>query len=399
MVIAAYTLSISATGMWTVVMALQVIALNNDPSALSAVAVCFSLGLIAFVLPSGIVADRLPQRTIVILVELSNTVVVTAIAILGIAGHLQLWHMAACATALGMCAAFFFPAYRAWLPRLLPAEQLLAANGIDGVLRTAMQQAAGPAVAGVLVGATLPALGAAAVAVLHGTSLILLTATRAVTPTRELNELPHAGPVAGLRDGFRFVAHTPWLMATLIFASAFALLVVGPFEILLPFITIQRFVDGERVFGLVVAAFGLGGVVGALSVSSIQLPRRYLSAMMLCWGLGSLPLMTIGYASSLTAMAVAAFVVGMTSSAATVIWGALLQRRVPPAMLGRVSSLDYFVSLAFMPAAAALAGPLSKVVPVQAIFVAASTTPVALAAAAWLTARMSQYEVQHPLDL
>jgi hypothetical protein len=40
-----------------------------------------------------------------------------------------------------------------------------------------------------------------------------------------------------------------------------------------------------------------------------------------------------------------------------VIWGTLLQRRVPPHLLGRVSSLDFFVSLALMPVSMALAGP------------------------------------------
>jgi hypothetical protein len=40
-------------------------------------------------------------------------------------------------------------------------------------------------------------------------------------------------------------------------------------------------------------------------------------------------------------MGLAAFVVGFTGSAAMVIWGTLLQRRVPPHLLGRVSSLDF----------------------------------------------------------
>ena len=66
-------------------------------------------------------------------------------------------------------------------------------------------------------------------------------------------------------------------------------------------------------------------------------------------------------------------------------------------MLGRVSSLDFFVSLSFMPLSMALAGPLSKVIPVQAIFAAAGLVPIVLAAVALTAARMPQDEIAHPL--
>jgi DHA3 family tetracycline resistance protein-like MFS transporter len=66
-------------------------------------------------------------------------------------------------------------------------------------------------------------------------------------------------------------------------------------------------------------------------------------------------------------------------------------------MLGRVSSLDFFVSLSFMPLSMAAAGPLSKVVPVQAIFTAAGVVPLVLAAVALAAARMPRDEIAHPL--
>ena len=66
-------------------------------------------------------------------------------------------------------------------------------------------------------------------------------------------------------------------------------------------------------------------------------------------------------------------------------------------MLGRVSSLDFFVSLAFMPVSMAVAGPLSKVVPVQLIFAVAGVGPVLLAAVALIAARMPRDEIAHPL--
>ena len=396
LLVAAVSLSIFAEGMWAVVMALQVIELDDDPTSLSLVATCLGAGLVAFVLVGGIAADRIDQRAIIIVVECVNVVAVVVIAVLGTVGALRIWHMAVAAGVLGIAAAFFFPAYSALLPRILPAEQLLAANGVEGVVRPVFQRAVGPAVAGVLVGATFPAVGAYVVAGLFALGLILLATTRPVrdAPSPEA-ERPHV--VRDLREGFAFMVHTPWLLWTLLFASMFVLVVLGPIEVLLPFVAADRFADGARAYGFILAFFGVGSAIGALAVSSARLPRRYLSVMMTMWGLGSLPLIVVGVTSSFPLMAAATFVVGVTDGAGMVIWGTLLQRRVPRAMLGRVSSLDFFVSLAFMPVSFAIVGPLSKVVSMETIFAAAGIVPVLLAAVAVTAARMPRDEIANPL--
>jgi DHA3 family tetracycline resistance protein-like MFS transporter len=207
-------------------------------------------------------------------------------------------------------------------------------------------------------------------------------------------EKPHA--FTDLRDGLRFVLHTAWLRWTLLFACTWVFLAMGPIEVLLPFIARDRFAHGEQVYGLMLASFGLGSAIGAVAVSSRPLPRRYLTVMMTMWGAGSLPFVIVGVTSSLPVMLVALFVIGLCEGAG-VIWGTLLQRRVPPEMLGRVSSLDFFVSLAFMPVSMAVAGPLSKVVPVELIFAVTGIAPVLLAAVALVAARMPHDEIAHPL--
>lgn len=399
LLIAAVSIFVFAEGMWTVVMALQVIALADDPTALSLVATCLAGGMLAFILVGGIVADRVSQRAVIITVEAVNLAAVAAVAALGSLGALRLWHMAVASAVLGVGAAFFFPAYSAYLPRILPPEHLLAANGIEGTIRPTLGQAMGPAFAGVLVGATVPAVGSTAVAILFAIGLVLLVAIRPeradYVTTDADREKRH--PLHDLRDGLVFVLRTRWLLWTLLFASMWVLLAMGPMEVLLPFIARQRFVHGGQIYGFVLAAYGAGSAIGALAVSTRLLPRRYLTVMMLLWGIGSLPLAVVGMTWSFPVMAIAMFAVGLTSGAGMVIWGTLLQRRVPAHMLGRVSSLDFFVSLSFMPLSMALAGPLSKVVPVQAIFAAAGILPVLLAAIAITAARMPRDEIAHPL--
>lgn len=397
LLIGALAISIFAEGMWAVVMALQVIALDPDPTSLSLVATCLGAGLVSFVLVGGIAADRINQRTIIIAVETVNVIAVSTVAALGSVGALRIWHMAVAAGTLGIAAAFFFPAYSALLPRILPAEQLLAANGVEGVVRPVFQRAVGPAVAGVLIGATFPALGAFVVAGLFAIGLVLLIATRPPRDAAPAADVKRPQLLRDLRDGFTFMVGTPWLLWTLLFASMFVLVVIGPIEVLLPFIAQDRFADGARAYGFILAFFGMGSAIGALAVSSGRLPRRYLTVMMSMWGLGSLPLVVVGATSSFPLMAAATFIVGVTDGAGMVIWGTLLQRRVPREMLGRVSSLDFFVSLAFMPVSFAIVGPLSKVVSMQTIFVVAGIVPAVLAAVALLAARMPRDEIANPL--
>jgi DHA3 family tetracycline resistance protein-like MFS transporter len=397
LLIGALSISIFAEGMWAVVMAMQVIALDNDPASLSLVATCLGAGLVAFVLVGGIAADRIDQRTIIIAVEAVNVTVVLTVAVLSSLGALRIWHMAAAAGALGIAAAFFFPAFSATLPRILPADQLLAANGVEGVVRPVFQRAVGPAVAGVLVGVTFPALGAFVVAALFAVGLALLVATRPAKVAAAERKQDRPRVLRDMRDGFRFMVRTPWLLWTLLFASIWVLVVLGPIEVLLPFIAQRRFEDGARMYGFILAAFGVGSAIGALGISSRLLPRRYLTVMMVMWGAGSLPLAIVGWTSSFPLMALATFVVGVTDGAGSVIWGTLLQRRVPREMLGRVSSLDFFVSLAFMPLSFAIAGPMSKVVSMETIFLAAGVVPVVLAAVAMLAARMPRDEIRNPL--
>ena len=71
---------------------------------------------------------------------------------------------------------------------------------------------------------------------------------------------------------------------------------------------------------------------------------------------------------------------------------------MPPALLGRVSSLDFFVSLSFMPLSMALAGTVSEVIGLTTTFLLAGLVPPVLAVVAILAARLPADEIAHPLE-
>ena len=396
--------SLFATGVWLVAIVWQVIELGGGPTQLSLVAAAGSAGLLLSVLAGGVAADRLPRRRVLVAVETVRIASAAAAAALALTGTLALWHLAVVAFLLGTADAFYYPSASAILPSLLPADELLAANGVEGTLRPVAMQAAGPAVAGLVVGALVPAAGLLAAAIGFCLALPPLLAMRR-TPVIDRSPAAADGSdgarssvLADVREGFAYLLRTGWLFATLAFSSLYVLVVIGPIEVLLPFAVRDQTGGGPSDYALVLGAFGIGSAVGSIATSSIRLPRRYLTVMILAWGIGGVPLAFIGLTNVLWVMVVIAFVVGVTSAGAMVIWGTLLQRRVPPHLLGRVSSLDFFVSLALMPVSMALAGPIGEWAGIPLTFLLAGTVPVLLAVAAVVGWRLDRDEIAHPLD-
>jgi MFS family permease len=383
-------------GLWAISLVWQVMALDGGPAALSLVTGVSAGGMLVSTLVGGALADRMPQRQILLAVALLQSVVIAVAAALSLAGVLELWQLAVVSLVDGIALGLYYPAYSALLPALVPEGDLLAANGLEGVVRPMLAQAAGPAAAGFLVAAFSPG---AALAVTAAVSLAAAACIAALPTTPVRREGAGDGSLlADVREGFVYMVRTPWLLATLLFASLMLLVFIGPFEVLVPF-AIRDIGGGPSQHAYVLAAWGIGGAVGSLTVASLRLPRRYLTVMNGLWGLGCVPMVVFAYATDLWPMLVAGAVMGATFQAGMVIWGTLLQRRVPAALLGRVSSLDFFMSLSFMPLSMALAGTVSEVIGLTATFLAAGLVPLVLAVVTVLLARLPADELAHPLDV
>jgi MFS family permease len=390
------TLSLFGQGMWAIAVVWQVVELGAGPAVLGLVAGAGAAGMLASTLLGGALADRVPQRRILFACELLQISAVGTVAVLSLAEALTSWQLGLASLLSGIGVGLYYPAYSALVPGLLPADQLLAANGLEGVVRPLLAQAAGPAAAGFVVAATSPGVALAATAVVSGLAAVLVRALPP-TPVRR-GPVEGTGLLADVREGFAYMLRTPWLLATLLFAAAMVLVFIGPFEVLVPYVVADGG-GGPAQHAWVLAAFGIGGAIGSLVVASLRLPRRYLTVMNLLWGLGCVPLVLFGASPALWVMVVAGGVIGATFQAATVIWGTLLQRRVPPALLGRVSSLDFFTSISLMPLSMAVAGTVSEAIGTTATFLVAGLAPPVMAVVAVLAARLPADELAHPLDI
>ena len=218
-----------------------------------------------------------------------------------------------------------------------------------------------------------------------------------LTPVRRDADQPPRSVGHDLREGFGYMVRTPWLLATLLFASLMIFVIMGPLEVLVPFLIKDKLGGDAGDHAMVLAAFGIGGAIGSMTMASLRMPRRYLTVMNLLWGVGCLPFVVMGMAGEVWVLVAAALVLGAAFSAPMVIWGTLLQRRVPPHLLGRIASLDFFVSVSLMPVSMALAGPVSEAIGLRTTFLVAGVVPALAAVAAVTLARLPQDELAHPL--
>ena len=392
--------SVFGSGLWAVAMVARVMELGGSAVDLSLVTAAGAVGMVVFVLVGGVAADRFRLTVILRCVEVTNLVTATTIVVLTWTDTLALWHLGVAAFVFSGAVGFFYPAYSAALPRILPVHQLLAANGVEGTARPLLQLAAGPAVGGALTGLALPGASVLAIAVCHAVALVFMLRLRLPERGGDAAQDAAASQSSMLREmleGFQYCVRTPWLLWTLLWAMSAIFLFMGPLEVLVPFLVVDRLGGTVADYGAMLGLYGISTAVGSSVMASLQLPRKYLTTMIWLWGFGTLPFGLVGMTDSWWVMAGALCVFGATGGAGQVIWGTLLQRRVPSHMLGRISSLDFFVSLLLMPISMAVAGPVSQVVTPEAIFWGVALLTPTLGVVAVLVGRMHRDQAEHPL--
>ena len=393
-------LAMFSDGVWLIAIVWQVIALGGGPGQVSLVSGIAAVGMVVSTLAGGVLADRVSQRLIMIGLETAKLVVFAVVGIASVTGTLALLHLVCAALIIGVTTGMYYPAYSAMLPSIVAAAQLQAANGIEGFLRPVIYQASGPMLAGVIIGALNPGAAILLAGVASALSALCYVAMKPVALRRDITNLdahPVRAVVSDLSEGFVYMWRTPWLWATLFYACILVLLTMGPIEVLVPFALRERAGGDASDHSFVLAAFGVGAALGAFIFASIRMARRYLTVMFTLWAVCAVPFVIMGFARSTWLFVLAGILIGIAFDGPMVLWGTLLQRRVPPALLGRVSSLDFFVSAALMPVSMAIAAPVAEAIGFTATFVLAGLLPIPCAIAFYVAARLWRDEIAHPL--
>jgi DHA3 family tetracycline resistance protein-like MFS transporter len=363
------SVSLFGDGLFFVALVWQAYELTESPAKVALIGLAWTAPMVALLLVGGVISDRFDRRLVMIVSDVIRAGAVAALGVLAVAGSIELWHLIVAAAVYGAGDALFPGAFNALVPQVVPAEHLLQANSVDQLVRPLMLQMIGPAVGGVIVAAG----GAGTAFLVDAVTFTVSIGALALMRSRPVRRAATAakGMAGEIREGFRFVRSETWIWGTLLCASLFLLVYLGPWDVLLPYVIKNELGATARDLGFVYAASGLGAVLAATVMAQRQLPRRAITFMYAGFTIEVAMLVVYGLADAVWPMLVAAFIAGASIACASVVWLTLLQRRVPGHLLGRVTSLDWLISISLTPISFAITGPIADAIGVQETLVAA----------------------------
>jgi DHA3 family tetracycline resistance protein-like MFS transporter len=385
--------SLVGDGIFLIAVAWETYVLWNAPAALSIVGIAMTVPTVVFLLLGGVLSDRHDRRLLMLWSDVVRAAAVACLAILVFADALRLWELVALVAVYGFGTAFFTPAFEAIVPDLLPAKDLAAANSLDQFVRPIALRLVGP-----LLGGWLVAAGAGVAFTVDAASFAASGVAVLVLRPRALAGAKHASHGAAMREGLAFIRRRVWLWGTLVAAAAAYLVFLGPSEVLLPYMVKNELHGSASDLGLVFAAGGVGAVGAAVWMGQRGHPRRDVTVMYATWTLATLAIAGYGLAAASWQLMAACLVFNALETAGTIVWATVKQRHVPRGMLGRVSSLDWLISIGLLPISFALTAPVAGVLGVRATLVGAGLVGAAITFAALFLPGMRDIEATggHP---
>ena len=366
---AGMTISLVGDGIFLVAMAWQAYELWNAPAALSLIGIAMTIPTIAFLLPAGILSDRLDRRSLMLYADIARALVIGALAVLSLTGRLTFWELVVVVALYGVGTAFFTPAFEAIVPDIVPATDLAAANSLDQFVRPIALRLAGPALGGVLVAG----LGLGGAFALDAASFLAsAVAVFLMRPPAHQRSEHVQSSFGALKEGLVFVRRRVWLWGTFLSATIAYLAFMGPAEVLLPYLVKNELNASASDLGLVFAAGGVGAILAALIMGQRGHPSRDVTFMYATWTLATLAIAGYGLATASWQLMVACLLFNALETAGLIVWATIKQRHVPGSMLGRVSSLDWLVSIGLLPLSFALTAPIASLVGARATLVGAA---------------------------
>jgi MFS family permease len=236
---------------------------SADKVALVQTALMLPIMLIA--MPAGAIADMHDRRIVALIslgIALVGATVLTVLAWLGLVTPNIL--LALCFV-VGSGMALFGPAWQASVSEQVPAETLPAAVALNGISYN-IARSFGPAIGGIVV-ATAGAVAAFAVnAVLY---LPLMVVLFLWNRTHEPSRLPRERLNRAIVSGVRYIANSPSIRIVLI-RTLVTGIIGGSVSALMPLVARDLLHGGAQTYGIMLGAFGMGAVIGALNIGEVR---------------------------------------------------------------------------------------------------------------------------------
>lgn len=397
----------SAAILWHIAL---LVPADQKALALGMVGLVRIIPIIGFSMISGVVADALDRRKLMLITQTGMTLVAVTLAALAFSGLRAVWPIYLLAALGAAFGAFDGPARQSLVPNLVPREHL--PNAIS--LNTIMFQTAsvlGPALGGLVIGGW----GVQWAYAFNAVSFLFVIAALLMMrdlPQRKEGERADIS-LRSAWDGLRYVFSAPLIRSTMIldffatfFASATALLPIFAQDILPPDPLLLKLIQRPGVtlniqavtFGLLSAATAFGAFVTSLALVPLidRIQRR---GQTMLWAVVGFGLATVVFGISrnfwLTFLCLA--LTGATDTVSMVIRNVIRQLTTPDGMRGRMTSVNMIFFMGGPQLGELEAGLVAQAFgPVVSVVTGGIGCLIATAAVAWQTPQLRAYRKEMP---
>jgi MFS family permease len=344
-----------------------------------------SATMAVLLLGSGVVVDRYSRTAVMALADVARGVGVVGLLLLARSGPLAALLLSSALVGVGV--ALHQPAHRAALPQLVDADRLRQANALDSATMR-LGLGAGTGLGGVLVAVWGGQQAMVVDLVTFTVSLVTLLWLRLPpvadrTPGGGLRQVLHEA-----REGLTEVRRRPWAAVVMVQGTLQVLCLFAPAFALIPVVALDRY--GSSAYGWFMMSGFAGSVVGSALVARTTPRRPGLSAMNALAPSCLLPLVLV-VDLPLPLFCAVNLVAWTGIGWFSVLWFSALQTEFPPAVQGRVFSLESLATFGLEPLALAATPALAAAVGVKPVAVVAAAVMLVSTYAVFLVRGVARF--------
>jgi DHA3 family macrolide efflux protein-like MFS transporter len=321
-----------------------ILYLDGDAKDISGVQSMFIIPQLCILLFGGILVDRLPKKPIIITLDILRGIALSIIVVLIVSGNILLWHVYILTLLLGMFSTIYRPALKAFLPSIIHKDYLIKANSYRSMIRE-ISEMFGPVVAAFLVSVIgiFMTFGITAVSFILAAVVYMFIIVERKPIVEERKTVIH-----DFKEGFNILIRHQWLGLSILIGSIVNIGIASFDVIILPVYANTHF-DGIESYGIFLSSMAIGAFLGAI-VSSRQskvknkMSRYYFYMLILGIFILLLPILNHLYFSLLLMISI-----GFSITSFIILWESTIQEAIEEKYLGRVTSLQMFGGLLFLP--------------------------------------------------
>jgi MFS family permease len=309
--------------------------------------------MVVFLLLGGIWADRISRKLLLIMGDVVSGSAQVATALLFLTHHATVWRVALLQVVFGLANAFTRPATTGLTAQAVDHTHLQQANALLDLSRS-LSRIVGPAIGGVIVVALNPGWALAIDAATFFVSAAFFVQLRIAASERPAR----TNMIHELREGWSEFASRTWLW-TIVASFGFFQLTLFPALLVLGPLVAKNHLGGAGAWGLILAFQGVGSVCGGMVALRLHPARPLAASTLLCLPIAGL-LALLGAAAPVAVLCAVGFLASLGLTCGDIIWFTTFQREVPDHLMSRLSSFDWFGSVALNPIGYALIGPFAN---------------------------------------